>query len=170
MLALLVAATFSPAHADFEASRCTLRAPVGVTLTVAEPWQFCAGFTSTVDNRVVQQVTGDDGSGTYVASADGRTVVFVADYATTTFHGDWKENDYRTGEPAVGVRVYRDGKMLGSHTIRSLVKDGETRSSISHLHWVEPATFEGEVGDVWTLTVFGGRTLSFDTRTGDRLP
>ena len=158
----LLALALSPAHADFVSARCSVH---GATDRIqVEEGAACAGFEVKTDDGRVFTTTGDDGSGSYLVSADGHVVIFVADYATMTVHGGTLSPDWRTGTPALGVRIYRDGVVVASRTVESLVRPHETESSISHLDWVDAATFAAPITDQWTLTVRSGRKIPFSTR------
>ncbi len=159
MLALLTMIA-APAHADTVAARCFVH---GATDRIhVDEWQACDGFTvKSADGRTVTSEA-YDGSGSYIVGEDGRIVIFVADYATMTADDKGFTVDWRTREPGIGVRIYRDGVEVASHTVESLVSPAETTSSVSHLDWVDERTFEAPITDTWTLTTRTGRTIPFD--------
>jgi len=129
----------------------------------------CLGFLIREPGKPPRRVDfGFKGSGTLVASRDGRTVVMIQSYLYGRIDpaGELVElTDAGERKDPVGIYVFRDGKLIATHRIRDLlVRKRLVEPSTSHVTWVRelPAPF----GDRFTITTTSFRTISFDARTG----
>jgi hypothetical protein len=113
------------------------------------------------------------GSGSMIASADGRTVLMIQSYLSGQFDrrtgeivGDEGQGDRKNPN---GLYVYRDGVLVATHRIHELVQRRYlVQNSVSHFSWVRWAP-EQISGPTFSITTTSFRDLAFDTATGKLL-
>lgn len=185
---LLSCALGASARADFAAHQCV--APTTGPVRAIEKSNACTGYRVERAGKTVTSVAFPFlGSGTLLASADGRTVVMIQSYLSAVIDDAGEVSELVTstvnGKPTakhvtnpIAVYVYRDGKPIAQHHINDLVDRGTPRDaakrklhrqhlveeSISHVRWVGkmPAT----IGKTFEITTTSFRTITFDATTG----
>jgi hypothetical protein len=163
--AALAVAFPAAADADTMAHVCNVAPPAGVAIEPVHIVGGCGGFTvRDRRGRVVQRVARAAlGSGRLLASADGRTVVFVHDYPMA--YVDETTHLIRWRTPLDGVVVFRDSAEVTRIPLDTLVPDArETWSSVSHVTWL--GAYDKVVGTTWRLSTLPGLCFAIDTRTG----
>jgi hypothetical protein len=153
------------ADADTMAHVCNVAPPAGIAIEPVHIVGGCGGFTvRDRRGRVVQRVARAAlGSGRLLASADGRTVVFVHDYPMASV--DAETHLIRWRDPLDGVVVFRDGAEIARVALDTLVPDArKTWSSVSHVAWVR--AYDKVVGTTWRLSTLPGLCFAVGTRTG----
>ena len=166
----LLGASARPAGADFVARTCDVGPTGGAVLTLTDfdprgGAQPCIGFEVKVGGkRASRGRLGFRGSGVFLSTADGRTVIFVQSRPYIWDRGAL------AGTP--GVVFFRDGKEVASHTIGELEpRPHAVMFSTSHAHWLGGLS-EGQ-GEpyalpeaTWALQTTSFRRITFDTATG----
>jgi hypothetical protein len=155
----------STASADTVAHYCT--GPSSGPVEAIRPVNACTGYR--VRGTSIQVSFPYTGSGSLVASADGRTVVMIQSYLYGSVDDVTGEIVELVGatevKNPVGVYVYRDGKLVASHAIDDLVARKKlVGESISHVQWVRSAP--KTIGATFTITTSDFRTITFDGKTG----
>ena len=168
--AALLGLSARPAGADITAHTCHVGPTGGAVLRLTDfnprgGAQPCTGFEVTVGGkRTSRGRLGFPGSGVFLSTADGRTVIFVQSRPYISDRGAL------AGTP--GVVFFRDGKELASYTIGELVeRPHAVMWSKSHAHWVggldegqgEPYALPEAT---WALQTTSLRRITFDTATG----
>jgi hypothetical protein len=157
----------STAAADMVAHHCT--GPTQGRVQVIKQGNACTGYRVEQAGRKPLQVDFDfTGSGTLLASRDGRTVVMIQSYlyGRIDHSGDIVEfvGAAEIKHPKV-VYVYRDGRLVASHAIDDLLARKElVGQTTSHVRWVRAAPTR--IGKTFTLTTSSYRTITFDAKTG----
>ena len=173
-LALLAAGFFAAAppsvHADLTARTCHVGPTGAAALKLTEfdargGAQPCTGFEVRVGGkRVGKGRLRFPGSGVFLSTSDGRTVIFVQSYPYIS--------DRAALDRTPGVVFFRDGKEVASYTIGELVaRPQAVMWSTSHAHWVggldegqgEPYALPDAE---WALQTMSLRRITFDTATG----
>lgn len=132
----------------------------------------CTGFEVRAPGVRHRVVDGFSGSGTIVASADGRRVVFIADFAYGTLRRGRLQAYGRHKGPMVGVVFFRDGKRRAVHLLAKLLhRPRLVSTTTSHIQWLagDRAFLASPLGKRLKLSTTSFREPVFDTETGKLL-
>jgi hypothetical protein len=116
----------------------------------------CGSFeASDASGKKVQSASFDfTASGHLYASADGRTVLYLAGSPEPV-------------DKTPGIVVFRDGKVAARYLAKDLlVRDELVTHSTSHIQWTVHAPASDTLGKTFELTTSSWRAISIDTETG----
>jgi len=163
---LAIAGGAASAHADGIAYTCHAEPAPGIEVaTITTKDNRCSGFVVRRAGKVVQEARGLAlGSGGFLTSSDGRTVVFLQHYplAHLDAHGLIRTFD---GKALDGVVIVRDGKEVTRIALDTFVSSGaDMLETVSHVLWVR--SFDPVVSRTWKVTTNAGTVFAIDTATG----
>ncbi len=139
---------------------------------VAGCWEFSV---KTSDGKTVSSKLKFRGSGAWVASKDGRSVVFIQDWPYAGITDDGRIVDFgaeEKGKKAVGLVFFRDGHEVASYTLDDILKRSHLLGpTASHVRWLVNANkvFEEPIGKHLEIITQSRRVLKFDVQTGKLL-
>jgi hypothetical protein len=170
---LLLALAATPALADEVAYTCDARSSAAVRVEPLTERGACVGARLTPQaGGPGTTVSGFEGSGTILASPDGRSVVFVQTWPYAELQPDGRvvaiDRGGDTRGDALGVVVVRDGDVVARHTVMDLVSRPYLVSvSTSHVRWLASrAPLPALQGDALVLETTSGRRVRIDVTTG----